>query len=358
MHQWITVVRLNSYQAWGVCSTPILQVYPEHPELKYPGNLEGAPQLKRAYVFERCASTGDSLPQVLHPLLHLPLQLVSRWDTSQDLCIKHASITVIHHKPTFLTPNLESTNPEDTGHTSDLAALAVLLPGDIHYTRVVQQVLFNHITIDSYARYARFIRTLQSADTPDRSANLASMVHGITAILNTRPFRGEERFIAKHILNLYDQCPKLKQVTVLGARDDRFSEHLPLEAGDLELIGTLESIRCLTLTCPPGYLGPCMLLNLPSLQELHVLGGPAVFQLIHPTPRSGRQLRHITWGAETPPTLHLIRWLFAHSTEPTGGTITLLTPPASAAELEQIRQYAFSREMQFYSSGVLGPGET
>ncbi|KAG8736693.1 hypothetical protein FRC10_009038 [Ceratobasidium sp. 414] len=246
----------------------------------------------------------------------------------------------------------------DAGHTGDLAALAVLLPRN--YTRVVQQVLFNHITIDSYARYSAFIRTLQLVDAPDRSADLASMVHGITAILNTRPFRGEEQFVARHILNLYDQCPKLKQVTILGARDGRFPEHLPPDIEDRELIGTLGGIQCLTLTCPLGYFGPCLLLNLPSLRELHILEGPAILQLAQSTPRSGRQLRHITWGAETPPTLQLIEWLFAHSTEPTGGTITLLTPPASTAELDRIRDYAFGREMQFYSSVVPGPdqGET
>ncbi|KAG9098407.1 hypothetical protein FRC06_006434 [Ceratobasidium sp. 370] len=245
----------------------------------------------------------------------------------------------------------------DTGHTSDLTALAVLLPRDVDYTRVVQQVLFNHVTIDSYARYSALIRTLQSCDAPDRSADLASMVHGITAVLNTRPFRGEERFLAKHILNLYDQCPELKQVTLLGARDDRFPEHLSPEIGDLELMGTLESIQCLTLTCPLGYLGPCLLLNLPSLRELRMLGGPAILPLARSAPRSGSQLRHITWGAETPPTLQLIKWLFAHSTEPMGGTITLLTPPASATELKRVREYALSREMQFYSSVVLGPGQ-
>ncbi|KAG9119450.1 hypothetical protein FRC07_005525 [Ceratobasidium sp. 392] len=245
----------------------------------------------------------------------------------------------------------------DTGRTSDLTALATLLPRNTGYTRVVQEVLFSHVNIDSYARYAAFIRTLQSKVAPGRSIELASMVHCITAILNTRPSRGEETFLAKHILNLYDQCPKLKQITLLGARSDRFQEHLPPDSVDLDLIRGLGSIECLILTCPPGYLGPCLLLSLPSLRELQILGGPAVLQLTHCAPRSGHQLRRVTWGAETPPTFQLIKWLFAHSTEATGGAITLLTPPISAVELERIRDYAFSRNMDFYSSPVLSPTE-
>ncbi|KAG8737677.1 hypothetical protein FRC12_017056, partial [Ceratobasidium sp. 428] len=165
-----------------------------------------------------------------------------------------------------------------TGRTSDLAALAALLPRDTDYTRVVQQVLFGHVQIESYARYASLTRTLQSGVTPDRCMVLASMIHNITAVLNTRPYRGEEQFLAKHILNLYDHCPELKHITLLGSRDDRFVEHLPPSDGDLELIESLGSIRCLTLTCPLGYLGPCLLGHLPSLQELHILGSPAILR--------------------------------------------------------------------------------
>ncbi|KAG9119551.1 hypothetical protein FRC07_005376 [Ceratobasidium sp. 392] len=245
----------------------------------------------------------------------------------------------------------------DTGRTGDLAALARLSPRNPGYTQTVQQVLFRHVNIDSYAQYAAFIRTLQFEDIPRRSIELASMVRHVTAILNTRPSRGEDVFLAKHILNLYDQCPELKHVALLGAQNDRFPEHLPLDNVDLDLIKELGSIECLTLTCPLGYLGPCLLLNLPSLREVHILGGPATLQLTHCTPRSGRQLRRVTWGAETPPTFQLIKWLFAHSTEATGGAITLLTPPISAAEMQRIRDYAFSRNMDFYSSPVLSPTE-
>ncbi|KAG8696939.1 hypothetical protein FRC09_008185 [Ceratobasidium sp. 395] len=244
-----------------------------------------------------------------------------------------------------------------TGRTSDLAALATLLPRNFDYTRVVQEVLFSHVQIESYARYASLTRTLQSSVIPGRCRVLASMIHSITAALNTRPYRGEEQFLAKHILNLYDQCRELKHITLLGSRDDRFPEHLPPSDGDLELIESLGGIRCLTLTYPPGYLGPCLLGHLPSLQELHILGGPAILRLTGPAPRSGAQLRRITWGTQTPPTLEVVEWLFAHSIEATGGAITLLTPPVSAAELGLIRDYALMRTMQFYSSPVLSPGE-
>ncbi|QRV94858.1 hypothetical protein RhiJN_22876 [Ceratobasidium sp. AG-Ba] len=231
---------------------------------------------------------------------------------------------------------------------NDLASFAAILPRNPLYTRTVQRALLSHVTITTYARYANLTRTLQSVSTPERCMDLASMVQSITAILNTRPSRGEQRFIAKDLLNLYVQCPELRHITLLGAQDGRFPEHLPPGPEDLALVETLDNIHRLTITGPLGYLAPSLLLGLPALRELHILGGPTSFRLAQP-PRSGSQIRHITWESETAPTLQVIKWICAYSTEVVSGDITLRTPPTSASELERIRQYAFSRNMSFSS---------
>jgi hypothetical protein len=240
----------------------------------------------------------------------------------------------------------------DVGRTSDLAAFACLLPRDGCYTSAVQRVLFGRVTINSYNGYANFTRTLQQGGTQERCLELASMVHDVSAVLNTQPDHEEQQFLAKHLLNLYDQCPELKRITVFGAHDGRFPEHLTPNADDLHHIETFNTIERLTLTCPLGLLGPSLLMHLPRLRELHIVGGASVFRLADP-PRSGSQLRNITWGTETPPTFRLIKWLFAYSTEATGGTITLLTPPASALELEGISEYALCRKMDLRTPPAL-----
>ncbi|KAF8602415.1 hypothetical protein BDV93DRAFT_545411 [Ceratobasidium sp. AG-I] len=234
-----------------------------------------------------------------------------------------------------------------SGRFSDLSAFARLLKLDWRYTRALQEVLFNRIHVDTYERYSKLARTLQSGVAPQRDYQLAPMVRHISATFGTHPAPGQQPFLEEHLLNLYEQCPQLTSISLVGTHG--WIPHQLPTVGDLYPIEQLDTIQSLTLVCPLEPLSLLLLRRLPNLTELCIVGGKVRFQLGDRPPLSGPGLRRITWGASTPSDALSIQWLFAHSDEVTGGDITLLTRPHMNIQLEQIRDYASMRGMNFSS---------
>ncbi|KAF8600927.1 hypothetical protein BDV93DRAFT_559018 [Ceratobasidium sp. AG-I] len=233
------------------------------------------------------------------------------------------------------------------GRISDLAAFAQLLSLQGRYTRALQEVLFARIHLDSYERYASLTRTLQCDDTPQHSRQLALMVRSISATLNAQPAPGQEAFLAKHLLNLYDQCPQLSHITLSGMSDRPPQEHSIQTLRDSYPIEQLVAIKSLTLHCPPDPLGLSLLCRLPHLAELRIVGGPLRFQFGDLPPRSGSSIRQVTWGSITPLDVPSIQWLF-HSVDAMGGELTLLNRSHTDLQLEEIRNYVRQHGMIFH----------
>lgn len=236
----------------------------------------------------------------------------------------------------------------DMGRIGDLAFFARLLSLEGRYTRALQEVLFSGIHLDDYERYASLTRTLQSDDVPQHSRQLALMVRSVSATLNAQPSPGQEPFLAKHLLNLYDQCPKLTHITLAGMGGSPH-EHSTQMVRDIYPIEQLVTIQSLTLHCPIDPVGLALLCLLPHLRELRLVGGPVSFQLSDRSPLSGPNLGQVTWGSSTSPDALSIMWLCARSAGVAVGEITLLTRPSTERELEQIRDYALRRGMNFRS---------
>lgn len=236
--------------------------------------------------------------------------------------------------------------------TNDLAAFSRL---ESRFAHVIQQILFSHVRVNSYGRYAGLTRTLQSGGQPDRCLELAFMVRHVTAILDPRPIPGEQPFTQNHLLNLYDQLPKLQGVSFGERYHDRLGVQLIPHEEDFDYLETFSTIRSLTLTEPFGSSGHLLLLGLPNLVELRLFGVIAESYFTGPPPRSGLNLRHLTWGVNTPPILRHILWLFADSNENTGGELVLLVAPMLHSELEQICAYAQERGMTFRSPAAPSP---
>lgn len=171
----------------------------------------------------------------------------------------------------------------------------------------------------------------------------------MTAILNTRPSPGEQLFLATHLIGLYALCPSLRHITITGGRDGEPGEQLHPDIRDFPRLGAFTTIRSLTLTGPPGHLGPWLISFLPALEELCLFGDTPVSHFTGTSPRSGTSLRRIVWGLTSPPRLEHLRWLFSNSNDVTGGDITLNVAPVSRFEWERIRQYARNRGMTLCS---------
>lgn len=242
----------------------------------------------------------------------------------------------------------------NTNCFSDLAALARLLKLDWRYTHALQEVLFSRAHIGTYESYSKLARTLQSGVAPQRDYQLSLMVRSISATFGTQPASGQQPFLEEHLLNLFEQCPRLTHISLAGVRARIPHQLLPPTVGDLYPIQQLSTIHSLTLVCPFEPLGLLLLRRLPRLTELCIVGGNVRFQLGDRSPLSGPSLRRVTWGASAPPDVLSIQWLFAHSDAVTGGELTLLTRPHMNVQLEQIREYALGRGMSFYSPSELG----
>ncbi|KAF8602416.1 hypothetical protein BDV93DRAFT_199359 [Ceratobasidium sp. AG-I] len=240
----------------------------------------------------------------------------------------------------------------DTGRSGDLAALTRLLKVGWGYTYALQGVLFGRIHLETYERCNKLMLALRPADTCKRNYRLAPMVRNLSVILNTQPAPGQRPFLAEHALRLYGKCPQLTHITLAGVRVHRPHELIiPAEIGPSSF-ERLVTIQNLTVVCPLEPLGLLLLRYLPRLIELRIVGGPVRFQLGDRPPRSGSNLRRVTWAANTPPDALSIMWLFAHSADVTGGEITILTPPYMKLEFERIRDYALQRGMNFRSPPV------
>lgn len=236
----------------------------------------------------------------------------------------------------------------DTGCLSDLAAFTRLLKLEWRYTRALQRVLFSSVHLDTYERYDKLMRTLRLR-APPRGYRFASMVHNVSATLNAEPAPGHRPLLAENLLSLYDQCPRLTKITLAGIRSRRPREPIVSARIDLYPFEQLVTIQSLTIVCSFEPLGLLLLQHLPNLTELRIFGGYIRFQLGDRPPRSGSNLRSLTWGAHTPPDALSIKWLLAYSADSTGGEIILVTPPYMDLQLEQIRDYALQRRMNFRS---------
>ncbi|CAE7205979.1 unnamed protein product [Rhizoctonia solani] len=224
------------------------------------------------------------------------------------------------------------------GRTHDLAMLSLLRRD---FSATIQAILFSHITLSDFQRCHRLMATLRFA-----RAALPPLVRQITATLDTELRSDGQLFLAKHVTELYALCPMLSHITLSGGRDGGPGEQLfpdILVAPRLRTLGTVES---LTLTGPPSNFGPWLLFHLPNLRALHLFGDTLIPQFGGNSPSSGADLRHVTWGLASPPTLELIKWLFADSGQVIGGNLTLLTPPTSSLEVGLIRGYCSSRGMR------------
>jgi hypothetical protein len=194
------------------------------------------------------------------------------------------------------------------------------------------------------------MQTLRSEGTAERRDTLSSLIRNIRATLNTQPAPGEQLFTARDLIALFALCPELRHITLAGGHDGGPGEQLFPDIIDLHRLGTLTSVRSLTLSGPPGHLGPSLLLFLPNLEELRLFGDTPVSQFTGSSPTSGNSLRRTTWGLTSPPTLELIRWLFANSEEAIEGDLTLITTPVSSFELARIREYASLRGLSLRST--------
>ncbi|KAH7338852.1 hypothetical protein B0J17DRAFT_717291 [Rhizoctonia solani] len=239
----------------------------------------------------------------------------------------------------------------EMGCTHDLAMFSVLHRG---VSPAIQGILFRHITLSDFPRCHRLIETLRLG-----RPTLPLLIRRITAILDTEPRIESRLFLAKHLTDLYTLCPMLSHITLAGGRDGGPGEKLFPDVLDSPRLGTLGTVQSLTLTGPPSNFGPWLLLLLPKLRTLHLFGGTTISWLNSPPPRSGSNLHHVTWGLTSPPTLGPIKWLFASSSRVIGGSLTLVTPPASSLELQQIREYCLSRGRRLCSAPLAGcvPGD-
>ncbi|CAE6466484.1 unnamed protein product [Rhizoctonia solani] len=231
----------------------------------------------------------------------------------------------------------------DMGRTHDLATLSLLRP-DLSPT--IQGILFSHIILSDFSRYDRLARTLRS----ERST-LPTLVRRITAVLDTEPRNGGQHFSAKHLTDLYTLCPRLSYITVSGGKDGGPGERLFPDVLDAPRLGALVAIESLTLTGAHSNFGLWLLSLLPKLRALRLFGIIPLSQFNGPSPSSGENLRHVTWGLASPPTLEQVKWLFASSSKVIGGSFTLITIPSSSLDLERIHEYCRSCGMLLRFTG-------
>ncbi|CAE6361713.1 unnamed protein product [Rhizoctonia solani] len=235
------------------------------------------------------------------------------------------------------------------GRTSDLAAMS-LLGSD--YAPVIQQILFRHVHVTTYNRYARLMRTFQSGgDSPERCHALASLVRRISVVLG--PYSHQDEVLRPHHLtNLYDNLPMLEFVDLTEAPMSGLGRILVPFEEDVDRMGTLEFLRSVALTGHLGPVGRPMFLGLPCLEELCLFGHIPASLFSSAYPRSSHSLRRLTWGCTTAPTLQRIRWAFGQSEEVIDGELVLLSRPNSETELNAIRQYAHQRNMVFRDNSI------
>ncbi|KAL5640249.1 hypothetical protein ACGC1H_007501 [Rhizoctonia solani] len=223
------------------------------------------------------------------------------------------------------------------GRTHDLAMFS-LLQRDLSPT--IQAILFSHVTLSDFRRCHFLTLTLRFG----RSA-LRPLVRQITATLDTEPRIQGQLFLARDVIELYALCPMLSHIILAGGKDGEPGERLFPDILDAPRLGALGTVESLTLTGPPSNFGPSLLFHLPKLRMLYLFGDTPVSRFSGSSPSSGRSLRHVTWGLTSPPTLALISWLFAYSSQVIGGSLTLITPPTSPLEMGRIREYCSSRGM-------------
>ncbi|CAE6427927.1 unnamed protein product [Rhizoctonia solani] len=223
------------------------------------------------------------------------------------------------------------------GRTRDLAMFS-LLQRDLSPT--IQAILFSHVTLSDFRRCHFLTLTLRFG-----KATLRPLVHRITATLDTEPRVQGQLFLARDVTELYTLCPMLSHIVLAGGRDGGPGERLFPDILDAPRLGALGTVESLTLTGPPSNFGPSLLFHLPKLRVLHLFGDIPASRFNGSSPSSGKSLRHVTWGLASPPTLALISWLFAYSSQVIGGSLTLITPP-SPLEMGRIHEYCSSRGMR------------
>ncbi|KAH7338853.1 hypothetical protein B0J17DRAFT_393090 [Rhizoctonia solani] len=226
------------------------------------------------------------------------------------------------------------------GRMNDLAAMCLLGRG---YARPIQQVLFRHIHVATYDHYSRLLRVVRPDNSCQRYHDFASMVHQFSVTLDPQTAPVLRRDC---LLELYESFPMLECADLTEVPSGGLGRSLVPAEEDLSRLGALESIRSVSLT-HLGPMGGPMLIGLPYLEELHLFGHIPMSLFNNATPRSGRKLRRLTWGATIHPTLQQIRWVFGESDEATGGELVILFLPNPESERNAIAQYARRRLMSF-----------